>query len=107
MTKQQYKNATGIFSTQLAIGSFVIGTILLLLYLFTKQSKLIEIGLFYIIIAFIANSIMLIWLLYHYVSQTNQREYFAIKILILLANIPIAFFYFCLTVKQITTNSLF
>lgn len=107
MTKKQYQNATGIFSTQLAIVSFLVGTALFLFYFFSKNSTLIDIGIFYICIALIINFIMLFWLIYLFISQKNHREYFIIKILILLANIPIAFLYFYLIIQKTTSNSPF
>lgn len=93
MTKKQYRNATGIFSTQLAIGSFVIGTLLLILYLVSKNNNLLGIGLVYVVFAATINLIMLFRLLFLLITQKNHTEYYTIKILILLANIPIAFVY--------------
>ena len=60
MTKKQYQNATGIFSTQLAIGSFLIGTLLLILHLLFTNGIVIEIGLIYVSLAFLMNLILLI-----------------------------------------------
>ena len=60
MTKKQYQNATGIFSTQLAICSFLIGTLLLILHLLFRSGIVIEIGLIYVSLAFLMNLIMLI-----------------------------------------------
>ncbi len=94
MTKKQYQNATGIFSTQLAIGSFTIGTLLLILFLTTHEGILLGIGLLYVIAATATNLIMLFRLLYLLFTHKNHQEYYTIKILILLANIPIAFVYF-------------
>ena len=93
MTKKQYQNATGILSTQIAITSFVIGTILLIAYLLLLNSSLLQIGIIYLIIAFLVNLIMLVYLIYLWITQKNHQEYFTIKILIMLANIPIAFVY--------------
>jgi hypothetical protein len=93
MTKKQYQNATGIFSTQLAIASFILGTLLLILHLLFPNGRLLEIGLIYVALAFLLNLIMLIYLIILYFTQKNHQEYFTIKILILLANIPIAFVY--------------
>jgi hypothetical protein len=93
MTKKQYENATGIFSTQLAIGSFIIGTILLILHLNNPTGALFGVGVIYLIIAFSINLIMLLRLIYLAFTQKNHQDYFIIKILILLANIPIAFVY--------------
>lgn len=93
MTKQQYENATGIFSTQLAIGSFSIGTMLLILHLITPDGALFGVAAIYLIVAALVNLIMLIRLLYLLITQKNHQDYFTIKILILLSNIPIAFVY--------------
>jgi hypothetical protein len=93
MTKKQYQNATGIFSTQLAVGSFAIGTLLLILQVLLHNEILIEIGIYYVIIAIIVNLIMLLYLSFLLFTQLNHQEYYIIKILILLANIPIAFVY--------------
>ena len=93
MTKKQYKNATGILSTQLAIGSFLIGTLLLIVELLIPSGRLLEIGLIYVLIAFSVNLIMFAYLIYLCFTQKNHQEYYTIKILILLANIPITFLY--------------
>ena len=93
MTKKQYENATGIFSTQLAIGSFIIGTLLLILHLLNPTGDLLAIGFFYVLLAIVVNLIMLVRLSYLAFTQKNHQDYFIIKILILLANIPIAFVY--------------
>lgn len=101
MTKKQYQNATGIFSTQLAIGAFLIGTLLLILHLLFRSGIVIEIGLIYVSLAFIMNLIMLINLIILCFTQKNHQEYFTIKILILLANIPIAFVYLKIIIETI------
>ena len=100
MTKKQYQNATGILSTQIAITSFVIGTILLIAYLLLLNSSLLQIGIIYLIIAFLVNLIMLVYLIYLWITQKNHQEYFTIKILIMLANIPIAFVYLKIVVEN-------
>jgi hypothetical protein len=93
MTKKQYNHATGLFSTQIAIGSFVLGTLLLIAHLIRPTCELFNIGLFYILVAFLVNLIVLLKLCYLYVTQKNHQEYFAVKILILLSNLPIAVVY--------------
>ena len=93
MTKQQYNNATGIFSTQLAIGSFIIGTLLLLLHLQFTTSTIIIIGFVFVALAILFNGIVLVNLIYLLITQKNHFEYFTIKILILLANIPVTIVY--------------
>lgn len=93
MTKKQYENVIGIFSTQLAIGSFIIGTILLVLHLINPTGSLFGVGIIYLILAFVINLIMLLRLAYLAFTQKNHQDYFTIKILILLSNIPIAYVY--------------
>ena len=86
--------STGKFSTYLALTSFGIGTILLLINLcFPSNTDILITGLFYVVIAIFLNSITLIHLLYHFIINRIERETIAIRILILLANIPIAFIY--------------
>jgi hypothetical protein len=101
MTKKQYQNATGIFSTQLAIGSFLIGTLLLILQLLFPNGILLEIGLIYVSLAFLMNLIVLINLIILCFTQKNHQEYYTIKILILLANIPIALVYLQIIIENI------
>jgi hypothetical protein len=93
MTKQQYKSATGIFSTQLALGSFSIGTVILIAHLLNPNGDVFAIGFFYLIFAAIVNTVMVVKLCNLFVTQKNHQDYFAVKILILLSNIPIAFVY--------------
>jgi hypothetical protein len=99
MTKQQYKSATGIFSTQLALGSFSIGTILLIIHLIFPYGNLLGIGFCYLIFAIVINLIMFFRLIYLFITQKNHQDYFAVKILILLSNIPIAFVYFKIVIE--------
>lgn len=93
MTREQYKSATGFFSTQLAIGSFIIGTLLLIMHLRNPTGELFAAGFFYLALATLINLIVLLRLWFLFLTQKNHREYYTIKILILLSNIPIAFVY--------------
>ncbi len=78
----------------MAITSFGIGTILLLINLcFPDNTDILITGLFYVVLAIFLNGITLIHLLYHFIINRIERETIAIRILILLANIPIAFIY--------------
>ncbi|MBY0486473.1 MAG: hypothetical protein K2P85_04705 [Flavobacteriaceae bacterium] len=93
MTKKQYHHATGLFSTQLALGSFVVGTLLLLLHLHFPDGALFGIGIVYLAVAVLLNSVVFFNLFYLLFTQKNHQEYFTIKLLILLANIPVVFVY--------------
>ncbi len=82
------------FSTYLAIGSFVIGTLLLLLYLsIPSYMEIIIFGYLYVLFATLINSIVLLNLCYQFITKPLERESIAIRILILLSNIPITILY--------------
>ncbi len=82
------------FSTYLAIGSFGIGTILFLLHFALPEYGLLYlIGYFYILIAFLVNGITFLNLLFQFFIKPTEREDLAIKMLIMLANIPITLLY--------------
>jgi len=94
MSPVYYLRKAGEFSTHMAIGSFAIGTLILLLYkMIPDNLNMLLIGLAYIVIAFVLNSLVFFHLLYYFITQKNYREYFAVKMLILLINIPIAALY--------------
>jgi O-antigen/teichoic acid export membrane protein len=91
MTQQAQK--AGQFSTQLAIASFAIGTALFLVNNAFHFPDLLFIGLLYIGIAFIINTITFFYLIYFMIIERDHKEYFLIKIMILLANIPVVYLY--------------
>lgn len=102
MTQKTYEFLTGQLSTQIAIGSFVIGTLLLILYQVAPDKDIVIVcGIFYVLLAIFTNGAVLMNLLYHFAFMQNHRTYFGIKILIVLANIPIALFYFLLVTNEI------
>ena len=82
------------FSTYLAIGSFGIGTLLFLLHFAIPEYGLLYfIGYFYLLIAFLVNLLVFLNLLFLYFIKPTEREDLAIKMLIMLANIPITLLY--------------
>ena len=90
------------FAIQMAIVSFSIGTFILLLHFVLKNSDLvIIIGIYYLVIAFIVNGIMLLKLIFDWVTESKNRKSTLLQITILLINIPIAFFYFYLVIVSI------
>ena len=85
---------TGKFSTYLAITSFGIGTLFLLFYLlFPNVEQIIIFGFLYLLLALLLNGISVINLLNQFIINRFERETIAIRILILLVNIPIALLY--------------
>lgn len=96
--------APGKFSTYLALTSFSIGTLLLAIHLcFPNTIEILVTGLFYVLFALLVNGITLLHLLYHFSINRLERETIAIRILILLANIPITIIY----LNIVFNNNLF
>lgn len=94
MMNKNYESVTSNLSTLIALVSFGIGTLLFISNkLFPENVEIIVISLFFILIATFINLIVLFGLLRNYLFFKYYREYFAIKILIVLANIPIALLY--------------
>jgi len=89
----------------IATFSFLLGTIIFLIHLITAWEKIIVIGLFYVLIAFILNAITFIGLLantivnYHYYKENLKT------ISIFLLNIPIAIGYFLIVVNNPFLNT--
>lgn len=102
MTKKTYATVTGKLSTQIAIASFGFGTILFLLnQLFPEVDEIYFIAFLYVLIALFINGVVVLNLIHHFIFFQNHREYFGVKILIVLANIPIAALFFYLTINHI------
>ena len=87
------------FSTLFAMENFLIGTILFLSFQITKNENLIYVGFFYVLLALFFNSLVLIHLVYRLLLYAEKEET-AIKILIVLSNIPIAYLYFTVTLNN-------
>ena len=95
-------------STQMAIVSFGIGSLLFVLYFpFRESENLIKIGIIYIVIAFITNGLMLIKLIYDWFVLPIERSNIIKQILILLINVPISFFYFVVILYSVLSNQPF
>lgn len=98
----------GDYSSELAVGTFAVGTLLFLLYyVFPNKTELIMTGIFYILFALLLNGMMLLYLLYQLIILPKKRENITIKILILLSNIPIAILYFYLIINLINKENQF
>jgi hypothetical protein len=89
------------FTTQLAVISFVLGTILFLLFFLDfKNENILFIGLFYVLAATVFNGVAFIALFLQFLTEKDNREDLSIRILILLANIPIATAYLYMRVTS-------
>jgi len=103
METQIASNATQTskFSTQLAIASFGIGTLILLYHLVNpNEERIIILGFIYVLFASLINGVVFLNLLYHFTTNPFQREILAIKMLLLLSNIPIAFIYILIVIQK-------
>ena len=87
-------------STPIAIGSFAIGTLFLMMYrMFPEASDVIVMtGIIYVLLALISNSLLFFYLFYHFVIHKSQRNHLVGKRLIMLSNIPIAILYLYLII---------
>ncbi|MFN7045642.1 MAG: hypothetical protein ACK4M1_10635 [Flavobacterium sp.] len=84
---------------QMAIVSFGIGTLLLLLHFIFKNSDIIIItGIYYVLISFLVNGLMLLKLIIDWITEVENRPKIERQALILFANIPISFVYFLIVI---------
>ncbi|NUY79566.1 hypothetical protein HUK80_01565 [Flavobacterium sp. MAH-1] len=90
-----YLKTTGELSTWIAIASFAIGTAFFVSYKSGIESEeIFFFGFLFVCLAALVNLLVLANLLILLLTERDHREYFAIKILIVLANIPVTAFYF-------------
>jgi len=88
-----FKHGINYGAINLALGSFLVGTLLLFSYKITDADSLLTIGLGYTYLAAIINSLMLILLLINTLTHYKDYKENLLTILILLANIPITYWY--------------
>jgi hypothetical protein len=104
-TKSYYKWA---FSNELAIGSFIIGTLLFLTYKAIPHDNMVmAIGTYYILFAIFINTIMLFYLIFLCIILPDERKKIALKIIFLLCNIPVSLLHFYIILDSECANSPF
>lgn len=87
-------SASKDLATKLAIGSFTIGTIIFVLgLLFSNHTEFLLLAVFYILAAIVANSIYLLVLAYLFIIHPYERQEIAIRMLLIVTNIPITIIY--------------
>jgi heme/copper-type cytochrome/quinol oxidase subunit 4 len=85
----------------LAIGSFIISTILFTLYIVSNESpNILVIAWPFAFSAIFVNLIMFIHLVDNFIKRPNQRKYILNKILILVMNIPVVYLYYTIVMKM-------
>ncbi|WP_433829685.1 hypothetical protein [Flavobacterium anhuiense] len=88
-------------STELAVGTFIISTILFILYIISNGNPMILIIAWpFALGAIIVNAIMFLHLTDRFIHLPEHRRDIAVKLLILLSNIPILFFYYLVVMKS-------
>lgn len=79
--------------------SFMIGTIILLVYVIHPMRSWIDIGITYLFIAFCWNCLLLLFVIIRAIRSKTSYKETAITILVMLLNIPVAFLYFYVVIE--------
>lgn len=96
------------YSSRLAITTWLIGTIIFIInFIFPNTEEILITGIFYIVVAVIANGLTLVYLLYKIITDNHNSRYFLIQAGILLLNIPVAVLYAYLVISQFTSLNNF
>ena len=102
--KTPWEIKIGNFAQYLAVGSFIIGTILFALKFALKhdfQDYIIVIGLYYVIVAFFINFIYLIIMISSLFFTEHYHLHIIKKCLFMLTNIPIVILYYFIIISQL------
>ncbi|MBE8724087.1 hypothetical protein [Flavobacterium hungaricum] len=87
-------------SLELAIGTFTICTLLFMLYIVSKENAIVLVIAWpFALACIIVNLIMFIHLTDRFIHLPEYRKDIAVKILLLLSNIPITFLYYTIIMK--------
>lgn len=88
-------------STELAIGTFIITTVLFMFYIISNENSIVLVIAWpFALASIMVNIIMFIHLSDRFLHLPQQRKEIGIKILMLLSNIPITFFYYLIVMKS-------
>lgn len=89
-------------TTQLMLISWLLGSILLVIHLVLPKNEFVIItGYFYVVLSFLVNLLAAIILIIKLFLNLKEYEMYVIRLLILLANIPIATFYLFITLRTL------
>ncbi|TDP00346.1 hypothetical protein [Flavobacterium sp. 245] len=87
-------------SIELAVGSFIITTVLFILYIVSNESpNVLVIAWPFALSVIIVNFIMFFHLTDKFIHLPQHRKEIGIKILLLLSNIPITFMYYLIVMR--------
>jgi hypothetical protein len=91
--KKQFKYPMNYTAIRIAIISFVLGTICLLLFKTNDDTGFVGIGYFYTLFAAFVNAVVLLLVIFHGIRRYKEYTEHLITIVIILANIPITLLY--------------
>ncbi len=91
--KNRFKHPLNYVAVQIAIISFALGTVCLLLFKTSGDSGFVGIGYCYTLLAAFTNTILLLLVLVNTIRHYRDYPEHLSTMFIVLANIPITFFY--------------
>lgn len=91
--KNSFKYVLNYRAAQVALISFVLGTICLLLFKTSGDMGFVGIGYWYTLTAALVNSVLLVIILIHTIIRYKDYKEHLATVLVVLANIPITFLY--------------
>jgi len=80
--------------------SFIIGTLFLVIHLFFKGPSIVLFGLYYVIIAFVFNTLVFLALMVRLINHSEKWSELLKAIGVILINIPIAIGYFFIVINS-------
>jgi hypothetical protein len=87
-------------TTKIAFSSFIIGTLLFVLYITTKEEGLLLLGFLYTLIAVVVNLIVFFFLCYNLIVNFQNCKQIILEMGIVIANIPIVILYISLVINN-------
>jgi hypothetical protein len=82
-----------------AIYSFAIGTVILLIFLMSKYTPFVAVGLYYVLAAFVINSLILLTLLIQLLYHKEHWRKILATVSFMLLNVPISLLYFFIVIN--------
>nr|WP_294921873.1 hypothetical protein [uncultured Flavobacterium sp.] len=88
-------------SIEVVIGTFIISTVLFAVYMFSNESSnVLVFASPFVVSTLLANVIMLFHLIDNFIKLYDKRKDIAVKILLLLSNIPVSVLYYLIVMKH-------
>ncbi len=91
--KTLFTHSANRFAVQFAIGSFLVGSLLFLLYLATRSDQVLGFGLLFVVLEGIFTPFLLLYLFAHLLFRIQDIREHLYALCLVLLNVPIAFLY--------------